>query len=106
MTNAFVHGNLNEEVYMMLPKRYRGQWESILRQSSDSLQASTPKYPTTMVCKLKKSFHGLKQALRQWFAKLSSSLISFGFKQSKADYSFLTKQTKQGFTVIWVSNMR
>ena len=39
------------------------------------------------VCKLDKALYGLKQAPRAWYARLSSKLISLGFKASKADTS-------------------
>lgn len=50
------------------------------------------------MCKLNKSLYGLKQ--RQWFAKLTEALQSFGYSQSKVDYSLFTKL--RGFIAILI----
>ena len=69
--NAFLHGDLEEEIYMQLPPGF---------QTDDA----------TKVCRLRKSLYGLKQSPRCWFAKLIKTLLSFGFKQSYEDYSLFS----------------
>ncbi|GJR80268.1 retrovirus-related pol polyprotein from transposon TNT 1-94 [Tanacetum coccineum] len=92
VSNAFLHGDLLEEVYMRLPPGYIGKGECVQNVSNTS----------PYVCKLKKSLYGLKQAPRQWFFKLSQALLSFGYQQSKADYSLFTKKDTSSFTAILV----
>nr|GEU90822.1 cysteine-rich RLK (receptor-like protein kinase) 8 [Tanacetum cinerariifolium] len=93
VSNAFLHGDLFEEVYMRPPQGYAGQ-----RRDVPAEKALDP----SLVCKLKKSLYGLKQAPRQWFHKLSTALIEFGYTQSKTDYSLFVKKKDQSFTVVLV----
>lgn len=68
--NAFLQGDHDEVVYMKLPPGYTLQSQGESHTSLTSI--SSPK-----VCKLLKSLNGLKQAPRQWFFKLSTTLQSF-----------------------------
>ncbi|GJT46623.1 retrovirus-related pol polyprotein from transposon TNT 1-94 [Tanacetum coccineum] len=91
VSNAFLHGDLMEEVYIKPPLGYVGKGQNV--SAANSLDS-------TLVCKLKKSLYGLKQAPRQRFSKMSNALIEFGFTQSKKDYSLFVK--KEGSSIIAV----
>ena len=71
VNNAFLLGDLKEEVYMTLHPRFKAS-------------------RSNKVCRLQKSLYRLKQALWQWFAKLSLTLLEYGLVQSYANYSLLT----------------
>ena len=58
--NAFLHGDLDEEVFMKLPPGFHAPEKG-------------------MVCRLRKSFYGLKQSPRCWFAKFAKALFDYSF---------------------------
>jgi len=51
---------------------------------------------------MKKSLYRLRQAPRQWFAKLSSKLCEYGFVRSYADYSLFVYQKGDIFMALLV----
>jgi hypothetical protein len=81
--NAFLHGDLKEDIYMVPPP---GLFSS----------------STSVVCKLKRSFYGLKQASRAWFDKFRTTLLPFSFVQNKYDSSLFLCMTSTGFVLLLV----
>ena len=73
VTNAFLHGILNEDIYMVQPTGF--------------VNACFP----THLCKLHKSLYGLKQALRAWYERFSNFLLGLGFHTTYADPSLFIR---------------
>ncbi|WVZ22776.1 hypothetical protein V8G54_001320 [Vigna mungo] len=83
VNNAFLHGDLNEEVYMHPPP---------------GITLSAP----NQVCLLHKSLYGLKQASRQWYDMLSSFLLSHNFIQTSGDHSLFTYHDDTTLTILLI----
>lgn len=83
VNNAFLHGDLQEEVYMKIPQGFS-------------------KVGETRVCRLRKSLYGLKQASRSWYQKFTTVLLEVGFKQSHADHSLFTFKENNLFVAILI----
>ena len=86
--NVFLHGDLQEEVYIKVP-----------------LGFSNPN--DTRVCRLRKSLYGLKQAPRCWFAKLADALLKYGFSQTHCDHSLFayTKNNVSLMILVYVDDL-
>ncbi|KAK4382085.1 Retrovirus-related Pol polyprotein from transposon RE1 [Sesamum angolense] len=82
INNAFLHGYLDEDLYMLPPEGY-------------SVEPG-------MVCKLERSLYGLKQASRQWNVEFTTKLQEFGFMQSSHDYCLFVKTTDSGLLALLV----
>jgi hypothetical protein len=84
--NAFLHGVLEEEVYMRQPPGYEDE--------------GTPHY----LCKLDNALYGLKQAPHAWYLRLSAKLKSHGFCASKGDFFYYDGQCTM-FILVYVDGV-
>ncbi|CAJ2663476.1 unnamed protein product [Trifolium pratense] len=81
--SAFLHGELEEEVYVEQPLGYQ-------KEGKD------------MVYRLKKSLYGLKQAPRAWYSKIEAYFCSEGFMKCSHEHTLFVKK-EAGNKVIIVS---
>ena len=79
---TFLNGNLYEEVYMQQP-------EGFVESENSHL-----------VCRLKKSIYGLKQASRQWYLKFDEIISSMGFVENKVDQCIYLKVSGSHFIIL------
>ncbi|RVW92863.1 Retrovirus-related Pol polyprotein from transposon TNT 1-94 [Vitis vinifera] len=79
---AFLNGNIDETIYMVQPENF---------ESNDSKQ---------LVCRLKRSIYGLKQASRQWYRKFDQVITSFGFKENTVDQCIYLKFSGSKFIIL------
>jgi hypothetical protein len=80
--NVFLHGDLQEEMYMEQPLGYVDQTHP------------------NLVCRLKKTLYGLKQAPRAWSDKIGEYLVTSGFQTSDVGFSLFVKKIDHGIAVI------
>ena len=79
---AFLHGDLEEDIYMIHP-------EGFIVQGQENL-----------VCKLRKSLYGLKQAPRQWYRKFDSFMHRIGFKRCEAEQCCYVKFFDNSYIIL------
>ena len=82
--NAFLHGDLCEEVYMQLPPGYYQEERGM------------------KVYKLRKALYELKQSPRAWFEKFSGRMNELGYLQSNGDHTLLRKHHDGKVTILLV----
>jgi hypothetical protein len=82
--NTFLYGDLEEDIYMTLPKGCR------------------EKCKTTG---LRKCIYSLKQSGRKWYKQLTQDFVSYGFVTSNIDPCVLTHKTKAFFIAIYVADI-
>ncbi|KAH9751306.1 hypothetical protein KPL71_014242 [Citrus sinensis] len=84
VNNAFLNGELTEEVFMDQPEGF--------------VDVEKLAY----VCKLHKSLYGLKQAPRAWYDKLRGCLLQWGFVNSSSDTSLFLRRSKSSLILILI----
>ncbi|GKU97910.1 hypothetical protein SLEP1_g10984 [Rubroshorea leprosula] len=78
--NAFLNGDLEEEVYMKPPLGLH--------------------HPPNKVCRLRRALYGLKQSPRAWYAKFSATASEFGFTSSPHDTALFIRKTTRGMVLL------
>lgn len=88
--NAFLHGDLEEEVYLEQPPGFVAQGEC-----------------RGYVCRLHKALYGLKQSPRAWFGRFSNVVQQYGMIRSEADHSVFYKcsSNKYIYLVVYVDDI-
>ncbi|KAE9090712.1 Copia protein [Phytophthora fragariae] len=79
---AFLNGTLDEDVYMAVPQGVRADGG--------------------MVCKLRRSLYGLKQAAAVWFKTIRAAFVAMGFVQCRADPCFFVRLGKNGQSPVYI----
>lgn len=80
VVTAFLHGDIEEEIYMVQPEAFNDG--------------------TERVCRLKKSLYGLKQASKAWYTKLNDAIVEFGLRRSNWDPCVYFKRDSNGKLII------
>ncbi|KAH9741645.1 protein kinase domain-containing protein [Citrus sinensis] len=82
--NAFLHGDLEEEVYMDPPLGFENMFER------------------GKVCKLEKSLYGLKQSPRAWFDRFTRFILKCGYRQIHSDHTMFLKHGKEDKLAVFI----
>eukprot|EP00268_Persea_americana_P020286 TRINITY_DN20494_c0_g1_i4.p1 TRINITY_DN20494_c0_g1~~TRINITY_DN20494_c0_g1_i4.p1 ORF type:complete len:298 (+),score=64.17 TRINITY_DN20494_c0_g1_i4:2588-3481(+) len=85
--NAFLHGEVDREIYMEQPRGFEEN--------------------SQYVCRLKKSIYGLKQAPRAWYGKIAEFLLANEYSITSSDSCLLvrTVDTRVSIVSIYVDDL-
>jgi hypothetical protein len=88
MKTAFLNRELEEEIYMQQPQGY---------------EEGGPR----MVCHLKKTLYGLRQAPRAWHTHLKAEVEALGFRALETDLALFVKGAERQtiYVLVWVDNI-
>ena len=80
----FLHGDLKEEIYMHQPVGFEERGREGL------------------VCRLRKSLYGLKQASRQWYMKFENFMEENGFLKCDTDHCCFIKRYDESYVILLI----
>jgi len=80
--SAFLHGDLNEDVYVEQPKGFECREEE------------------GKVYKLNKALYGLRQAPRAWYSRIEGYFVKEGFQKCYCEHTLFVKTEKEGILII------
>ena len=85
---AFLNGELEEEIYMQQPQGYEQGGPNV-------------------VCRLKKTIYGLRQAPRAWHQRLKAELATLKMNASESDAALFTGEVNgdRVWIIVWVDNI-
>ena len=78
MKNAFLHGDLEEEVFIEPPPGFDED------------------FGADKICHVKKTLYDLKQSPRAWFKRFTKAMLRIGYKQSQEDHTLFIKHSDKG----------
>lgn len=108
---AYLHGDIDTDIYMELPDLLRPMLERIIQQEGDSpisrkarallksLDVDDP------VCKLEKALYGLRQAGRQWYLTLTRSFKEVGLTPTASDPCVFVDSKRRTYVLIYVDDI-
>ena len=87
--NAFLHGELDKEIYMEQPQGFESKGH--------------PGH----VCKLKKALYGLKQAPKAWYEKIAKFMVKSSYVVAPSDSSLFVKvrDGKVAIVLVYVDDL-
>ncbi|MCO5570159.1 hypothetical protein L7F22_023876 [Adiantum nelumboides] len=85
---AFLHADLEEDVYMVQPEGFE-------------MESDKPKR-AKLVCRLRKALYGLKQSSKQWYLKFDKYMQSQGYERSQEDHCLYTRKLSDGSLIILI----
>lgn len=108
VTTAYLNGELEEQIFMEIPKYTERILEEIVISEKKGKIADKAASilrelrSKDKVCLLRKALYGLRQAERRWHVRLRYELEKFGLKQSTADPCVFFKGKGENILIITV----